>query len=49
MSRNNAYAWLAGELGISKANCHIGMMDVDACKAVVVAVQAKRVAPLAGE
>lgn len=41
MSRQSAYKWLAGELGISPANCHIGMMDVDGCRAVVAAVQQK--------
>lgn len=44
MKRRDAYAWLAGELGIAKANCHIGMMDVDGCRAVVAAVQARRLA-----
>ncbi|MDR3087251.1 MAG: DUF3268 family zinc-finger domain-containing protein, partial [Azoarcus sp.] len=35
MNRKEAYAWLAGELSVSAENCHIGMFDVDACKAVV--------------
>ena len=43
MSRTGAYRWLAAQLGIAEANCHIGMMDVLACKAVVAAV-AKRAA-----
>lgn len=42
MSRHEAYAWLAGELGVSAANCHIGMMDVDGCRAVVSAVVRRR-------
>lgn len=33
--RSAAYAWLAGALGISKNECHIGMFDVDMCKRVV--------------
>lgn len=37
MSRPSAYAWLAEATGISKPNCHIGMMDVDGCKSVIVA------------
>lgn len=41
MSRSSAYAWLAGALGISEANCHIGMMDVDGCNAVVAACKAR--------
>ena len=32
MSRGNAYAWLARNLGIKKADCHIGMFDVEMCK-----------------
>jgi hypothetical protein len=40
MSRHEAYRWLAGELGISFENCHIGMFDVDGCRAVVSAVRA---------
>lgn len=35
MSRNDAYAWLASELGISCAECHIGMFDIAMCKRVV--------------
>jgi hypothetical protein len=42
MSRRAAYAWLADQLGISVANCHVGMFDVDACKAVVAAVGNRR-------
>lgn len=45
MSRRDAYAWLAGALGISPDNCHIGMFDVDGCRAVVSAVNARREAP----
>lgn len=39
MTRREAYAWLATTLGLSSDKCHIGMMDVDACQAVVVAVK----------
>ncbi len=38
MTRREAYAWLAGVLGVSVDNCHIGMFDVDGCHAVVAAV-----------
>jgi hypothetical protein len=41
MKRGEAYRWLARELGISSANCHIGMFDIDACRAVVAAVKAR--------
>lgn len=33
-ARTRAYAWLAGELGISFDDCHIGMFDVETCKRV---------------
>jgi hypothetical protein len=39
MGRREAYAWLASKLGISVANCHIGMLDVDGCRAVVAVVR----------
>lgn len=40
MSRSDAYAWLAGALGIAKVEeCHIGWFDVEQCQAVVRAVQ----------
>lgn len=42
MSRKAAYSWLAHKLGISEANCHIGMFDVDQCRAVVAVVEAWR-------
>lgn len=42
MSRKDAYRWLRQALGVSAANCHIGMMDVDACKAVIAVVDAFR-------
>lgn len=42
MSRAEAYAWLSDAIGVSRANCHIGMMDVDACNAVVAAIAARR-------
>ncbi len=45
MRRKAAYAWLAEQLGISRANCHIGMMDVDACRAVVAAVTNRQARP----
>ena len=33
--RTKMYFWLAGELGISEKDCHIGMFDVETCKKVV--------------
>ena len=33
MSRNDAYRWLAGKLGVKKV--HIGEMDVDECELVI--------------
>lgn len=39
MTRRAAYAWLAGQLGVSLENCHIGMFDADGCRAVVAAVK----------
>lgn len=42
MSRTEAYAWLAGALGIADVEqCHIGWFDVAQCNAVVAAVQAR--------
>ena len=35
MTRVEAYAWLAAQLGVSVRNCHIGMMDDDGCRAVL--------------
>ncbi|MEM6625294.1 MAG: zinc-finger-containing protein [Pseudomonadota bacterium] len=37
VSRREAYQWLADALGVSAANCHIGMFDEDMCRRVVVA------------
>lgn len=34
MSRTDAYAWLAKEMGIPAAECHIGMFDVAQCELV---------------
>jgi hypothetical protein len=35
MTRNAAYQWLADQLGIPRADCHIGMFDVDRCRLVI--------------
>ncbi|HHK1125480.1 TPA: zinc-finger-containing protein [Pseudomonas aeruginosa] len=32
MSRADAYAWLAKQLGLSAAECHFGLFDVDRCE-----------------
>lgn len=34
-SRKQGYKWLAEQLGIARADCHIGMFDVETCKRVV--------------
>lgn len=33
--RNAAYRWLSDRLGIPRAQCHIGMFDVETCARVV--------------
>ena len=33
--RKDAYKWLAEQLEIDRLQCHIGMFDVDQCRAVV--------------
>ena len=35
IGRRDAYAILAGVLGISASDCHIGMFDVQQCRAVI--------------
>lgn len=36
MTRTQAYAWLAGQLGIADVeSCHIGWFDVEQCEAVI--------------
>lgn len=42
MTRREAYGWLAKELNISTHNCHIGMMDVEACKNVIQLMQSTK-------
>lgn len=34
-ARGSGYKWLAGQLGIDRKDCHIGMFDVETCKRVV--------------
>lgn len=34
-SREGAYKWLAKQLGIPRADCHIGMFNVETCRRVV--------------
>lgn len=41
MSRAQAYSWLAKELGVAPQNCHIGMFNVDQCRAVVSLINAR--------
>jgi len=35
MGRNEAYAWLAGRMGLRPEDTHIGMFDVPQCKKVI--------------
>jgi hypothetical protein len=35
MNRADAYAWLARQLDIEPDRCHIGMFDVEQCRAVI--------------
>lgn len=35
MSRSEAYAWLAEQLGIDREDCHIGLFDVEQCARTV--------------
>lgn len=34
-ARSRAYRWLASQLGIDPKDCHIGMMDIETCRRVV--------------
>lgn len=42
MNRPDAYKWLAGELGIDPAECHIGMMTEQQARQVVEVVEAAK-------
>ncbi len=42
MSRGEAYAWLAAQLRIPAAECHIGMFDEARCRQVLDAIAAAR-------
>lgn len=41
MTRQGAYAWLAGALQIPHKQCHVGAFDVDRCRATVAACIAR--------
>lgn len=41
MSREEAYAWLAGAMGLSELKCYIGRMDAGECRRVVDVVAAR--------
>lgn len=34
LSRDQAYIWLAGEMGMSGEKCHISLFDIGLCEAV---------------
>lgn len=42
--RNRAYLWLAFELGVAPAQCHIGMFDEDRCRQVIEVCEKARAA-----
>lgn len=42
MSRKDAYAWLAAELGLKVRDTHIGMFDVAMCQKVIDAIKCAR-------
>lgn len=44
MSRHEAYAWLQQQTGLSKDECHMGLMNVEQCVKVVEVVRKNRVA-----
>lgn len=46
MSRNATYRWLAKELQMSVDDCHIGMFNLEQCKAVIEAVEQHNNLPL---
>ncbi len=35
MERNEAYEWLASQLGIERKYCHIGMFNIDKCNKTI--------------
>lgn len=43
MRRRDAYLWLAQELNLPTEKAHIGMFDVDQCRAVIAAVHRQQV------
>lgn len=42
MTRTQAYAWLAKEVGMSAANMHIGMLDEVGCRAVIAVLKRRK-------
>lgn len=41
MTKSAAYEWLAKELQIRRANCHIGLFDIEMCNRVISIVSSK--------
>ena len=35
MTRNEAYAWLGEQMGLSRDDCHIGRFDTEQCRAAI--------------
>jgi len=48
MRRTEAYAWLSEAIGLSRSNCHVGMMDEAQCAAVVAACRERKAACQSG-
>ena len=42
MGRNEAYSWLARQLGIARAQCHMSLMEREQAEFVVAAVRARQ-------
>lgn len=39
MTRNEAYEWLAGEMGLTRETCHFGMFDENQCNRAMYFIQ----------
>jgi hypothetical protein len=43
MGRQDAYVWLARQMGMTRNQCHIGLFDVGQCQKVIEICQRRRV------
>lgn len=48
MKRKDAYAWLAGRLGIHPGRCHVGEFTLEQCSAAVHIIQTRDQLPMTG-